>query len=257
MNTLLAITTALCAILVESFSGQVTIKPQGAEQWMTPAKQQTLDRRDSIQLPNGAKLTIVDNETGRLYTFFSPEKGSINQCLISAKAGVNTTLRSLAYQMKANAMGQNRQAQPQSVFGGTVRSLVPELRDYFNEQITCAILTAAKQDKPMMSDVHLHSITNDNILSFAIDNNSNDSCYINIMAINDADGTVNLCIVPTPDMDEDILLLPPGLTMELPMFQFVPQPNTRYMLVALPTPYMPSEIEQLLKHPEDLDCTKK
>ncbi len=254
MNILLAITTALCAIFVESFSGQVTVKPQGTEQWMTPTKQQTLDRRDSIQLPHGTKLIVVDNETGRLYTFSSPEKGNINQCLVSAKASVHATLRSLAYQMKANAMGQNRQAHSQSVYGGTIRSMSPELRDYYNERIACAMLAAAKQNKPMMPDVQLRSIDNDGFISFAIDNNSNDSCYINILAVNDANSTVSLCIVPTPDMDEDMLLLPPSRTMELPMFQFVPQPNVRYVLIALSLPYIPAEEEQLLKHPEDLDC---
>ena len=154
-------------------------------------------------------------------------------------------------------MGQNRQAQFRDIYGGTMRSMDPILLEIYNKKIACDLLSAAKQDKAMMPDVQLRTIENDGLITFAIDNNSKDSCYVNVLAVNDALGTVSLCIVPTPDMEENILLLPPAQTMDLYMFQFVKQPETRYLLVSLPISYTPSQIQALLRHPEDLECKTK
>lgn len=254
MNTLLSITSALCAILVESFSGNVTIKPRDAYQWTTPSKQQVLDRRDSIQVPKGAKLVILDDATGHAYTLHSIGTDNVNNSLAHAKAGAMTTLFSMAQQMKVNALGQYKPASNRPIYGGATRAEDDEQR---NEAIACLLLATSKQNSSTIHGLELRTIEQNGLISFAIDNSSKDAYYVNVLAVNQSSGKTSLCVVPSPDIEADVLLLPPGQTLDLSMFQFVPRADIRYVLVATKEPYIPLEIEQLLKHPADLECNSK
>ena len=253
MNTLLLITATLCAILVESFSGQVSIKSRDSEQWVTPTKHYVLDRRDSLYVQQGAKLVIIDDVTGRAYTLNSTGMDNVNQSLSHAKASDMTTLFSMTQQMKKNAFGQNQPAHNKPIYGGATRA---EDEEQKIDSIACSFLAVAKQNTIAIPGLRLRTVERKELISFAIDNNSNEAYYVNILAVNTSADKVSLCIVPSPDVDADVLLLAPNQTMDLSMFQFVQSSNIHYVLVASKLPYIPIEIDQLLKYPDDLKCNK-
>ena len=252
MNTFLTICSILCTILVESFGSHVMIKTKDSDVWQQPAFRQNVSLRDSILIPKGEKVTFVDDANNNVFECFSPKKGNVNQCISQAKNDANNMLHSLAAQIKDNALGQNKKARLQPIYGGTTRA---EDEDKMNDSIACLVLAAGRTGTTQYPQLTMQTITDGEYISFAVENNSSYAYYINIIAINSLNSTTSLCILPSPDMEADICLLPPTQTIDLSMFRFLKRTEIKYVLFATQTPFIPSHIQSILLYPEDIDCS--
>ena len=252
MNALLTICSIFCAIFVESFGPRVMLKTRDSGTWTHPTHGQTVSRMDSVAIPKGEKITFIDDANGNVYDCTSPQNGNVNQCMNQARNDASNVLLSLAAQIKSNALGQNKKAKQQPIYGGTTRA---EEDDEKNDSIACLVLAASRLDTTTYSQLTLLTITDGEYISFAVENNGSDAYYINIIAVNTLNGNLSLCIVPSPDVEADALLLPPAETMDLSMFRFLKRTEIKYVLFATQTPFIPSYIQSILCYPEDINCS--
>lgn len=241
----------LCTLYIGSFSGDILIKTQGTNSWKTPTTQQMVTRVDSVRIPKGAHLCLVDDAVGTVYDCSSPTKSNINQCLIKAQKDANNVLLGLAAQIKSNAMGTSKSMPNRPIYGGTTRA---EDENAQMDSIACLAMALSSGKESLPEGLAL-SIEKDGPYNvFVMDNRSNEYYYVNVLAVKKDAEEISLCIVPSPDIEPEALLLPPEQTLKLSMFRFIPSADKRYILFATKTQFVPSALQTILRYPEDLTC---
>ena len=237
-------------LYIDSYSGSAQLKVRGAKTWIKPTHKQVVARLDSVRVPEGAKMAIVDGVSGDVYPCDFNFIGTVNQFIRQAQKQQSFLLTELVKQLSGNALGKNKMA-VHNIYGGATRT---EEDEHYNDSIACLALATAKTTQTPYPNLTLRTILQNRMVHFIIDNATNKDYYVNVLTVNTRTGEVALCIVLEPDMDPNLLLLPAGQSFDLSMFHFLEQTDRQYILFATESPFVPAAIQPLLHYPEDLHC---
>ena len=246
-------------LYIHSYKGDVMIKTRETNRWIRPSAQQTVSHRDSIHLGKNSKAVLVDNQSGIVYAYDGTIHTNIMQFVTLSKTNVNRLLGALAKQLLENASGKGLNTTQQNIYGGTMRTIT---EDEFNDSIACLVYelggNVLRGEKAQYNlPLELQIIEQDGFVHFVVTNNSERAYCVNVVEINDLNRTISLRIIPSPDMDKSVLILPAGEQFDLTMFCYKSDASVKYTLFATDEPFSPSAVQALLMYPEDLPCKKE
>lgn len=246
-------------LYIHSYKGDVMIKICGTSRWIRPSLQQTMARKDSIHMGEKSRVVLVDSQSGIAYVYTEPMHTNVMQYITLAKANTNGLLGALAKQLVNNVTGKGLNTTQQNIYGGTMRTVT---EDVFNDSIACLVYELGNkvlrgETNQCNLPLELRTIEQDGFLHFVITNNSKQAYCVNVVEVNDVNRTISLRIIPSPDMDKSVLMLPAGEQFDLTMFCYKSDASVKYTLFATDEPFSPSAVQALLMYPKDLPCKKE
>ena len=259
-------------LYVHSVKGPVLYRPQTTNDqspitnsyWSTPAAKQTLSRLDSLEVKDKGEVVLVDGANDNVYRCATPMRDNVLHFVQAARDKANVLLRSLAKQLIRNVMGRgagkynyqspmtNHQSPgPLPIAAMTTRAADD---DKSLDSIACLALQTAKRfqaGQRILYDEGLHwlAVEEDGFVHFIITNHTEEAYCANILMMNRETGHVALRIVPSPDVDARVMVVPAGERMDLDMYRFLPNEALEYTLFATTVAYTPAAVQALLKYP--------
>ena len=243
------------ALYIHSLKGQVSYRSQRAQTWQQPTIRQTVYRLDSMEVTANSQVVLIDGANDNVYTCATPMKDNVLRLIQAARGKANGLLESVAKQLRDNAMGRGVDSRQVVVAGVTTRA---EEVDDLHDSIACLALEAGKRfaagQTVYDSALEWRTVEENGLLHFVVTNTGSVAYCVNILAVAKETGHVSLRIIPSPDVAPEAMVVPAGETLDLSMYQFLPNTSLNYTLFTTRTAYTPSVVHAKLRHPEDLNC---
>lgn len=244
------------SLYVHSVNGQVSYRSQRAQTWQQPEIRQAVYRLDSMEVGANSRVVLIDGANDNVYTCATPMKDNILHLIQAARGKANGLLESVAKQLRDNALGRGADSKQTVVAGVTIRTT--EQEDRFYDSIACLALAAAKRLEAGQTvydrALEWRAVEEDGLVHFVITNTGSVAYCVNILAVAKETERVSLRIIPSPDVEPDALVVPAGETLDLKMYQFLPNSAYEYTLFATRVAYSPSIVQGKLRYPQDLEC---
>ena len=190
------------------FQGDVTVKHSGEGTWNKAARRDTLVPQDVLKIGENAYVMIINIESGQIYKSSGRGEKRVYDIVSSAKAASASvtalSCRELFEELKTDTSKSN------DLRVGAV----------FRGESDMRRLDSLARDCRPDGRVSLTVLEDAGMVHFCLKNLSETPLFVNVVRIS-SEGKRQVCLEFKPDSECDGLLLPPGVSLELPQYQFV------------------------------------
>lgn len=237
---------------IYQLNGNVEVKAQGAESWVSAKKRDNLKGNDRIKIPTGATISLVNEETNVIIRDIKSGEYSVREILAASSERSNSLLKSLNKKLYKDIKKESKRNNHYSTYGATTRGLHDE--PDFCDSLYSSIFAFYVEKKAFInSGLELKIVSDDaESFHFEIVNNTDKVYFVNV--IKAEGGKLSYCIPFRYDW-YDVLPLMPSRKAVLSAFSFMKgDGNAEYFLVGAERPYRTIEINSLLNTMEKPEC---
>lgn len=206
---LMCLSTAFSAdYAIFKIQGDVFVKKAGDATWRSAARRDALNSHDMIRLGEKSSVMIINTESGQLFKSYSSGEQRVYDIVSSAKLA-SASMTVLACQELGEEI-KNRSTKDNDLRVGAV----------YRGNNDMSFLDSLAVNLFADNRVGLSVIEEDGGMAhFALKNLSSEPLFVNVVRVSSS-GSRHVCFEFKPGSVCEGLLLPPGVSMELPQYVF-------------------------------------
>ncbi len=244
--TVVAIIVTTLGLCAQSYSiyqvtGSVEIKPHNSESWNLAKKRDILSSYDMMKIPNGATVSLVNEETNIIIKDIKPGEYIIRDIAEASKKHSESLLKTLNKKLIKEIKKESEKNNHYLTYGATTRGLHDE--PTYCDSLYAAIYDYFKGDRKITNtDLELKEVpSEDGTFHFVISNNTDKTYFVNVLK--EEEGKLSYCYDFNFD-GFDVLPLPAGHTADLAAWKFITETtDVKYHIIGTKRPYNTSVLK--------------
>lgn len=239
--------------LVYKTSGNVTLCHKNATVWQKTGKRDKLELSDRLNIPKGASLSVIDNESTQIYRNTGSGLMTVKELVDKAKKNNNSVISNLNTELADNKLKSKKSVSYTSL-GVSSRGLGSQ---EMYKQMKAAIASHHSQKENYGPKLKTKTVSEDE-LEFEIINGLNSAVMVNVIRLDTVTGKMALCFACSEAEANDLLILDSEESVRFPNILFSPlSENEIFIPFATSFSYNPATLLKYLNKPVDNDILGK